>query len=199
MKKLLVASILGLALNVASSFGQGYILMQNYDRVGSTPVYSGITYGIGLKAGEFVGSEFSVDLLWSDNGGATYSLTAGSLTGIIAGSTDGGTPTTDGAGSFFGPTVTIPGYTSGPVEFIVRAFDGTGYGSPTTSYEGESAPFVINSLQTSSLGSAGDLLQLNGTTPTGLQPFTVDPVPEPSVFTLAGLGAAALMTLRRRK
>jgi hypothetical protein len=199
MKKALVASLLGIALNVASSYGQGYIIMQNYDLVnGTTPVFAGVTYGSGAKAGEYVGaaSGFAADLLYSLNGGNTFTLAAGSQTPFYTGSAgpsaDGGSPTTDGAGTFFGPTVTIPGYTSGSVIFEVQAFNGT--------YTGTSAPFTITSLNNNPNLPSDDLLQLNGgTTSTGLQAFSVNAVPEPTVFALAGLGAAALMAIRRKK
>jgi len=205
MKKALVAAILGIALNITASHGQGYIVMENYKvaPVGptGTPVWSGVTYGAsgGAKTGQYVGavSGFKADLLFSLDGGATYSLVAGSQTPFFSGSADGGTPTTDGAGSFLGPTVTIPGYTSGPVNFEVRAYNGATFGASGT-YSGTSSAFTIPSLVTSTLVTPGDLLNLSGTTPQGLQPFVVN-IPEPSIFALAGLGAAGLMAFRRKK
>jgi hypothetical protein len=53
-------------------------------------------------------------------------------------------------------------------------------------------------LQTNPLQAAGDILNLNGTTVQGVQPFVVA-VPEPTVFALAGLGAAGLLAFRRKK
>jgi len=211
MKKALVAAILGIALNVTTSHGQGYIVFENYVVApvnGGTVVVSGVTYGPSgaAKAGQYVGaaSGFKADLLFSLDGGTTYNLVSGSQTpfygtfnGAAAQSQDGGTPTTDGAGSFIGPKVTIPGYTSGPVNFEVRAYNGATYGA-AASYNGISAPFTIASLQTSALQPAGDIMALNGTTATGLQPFVVN-IPEPSIFALAGLGAAGLMAFRRKK
>jgi len=202
MKKALVAAILGIALKVTVAHGQGYIVMENYKLVGgTTPVFSGITYGTsgGAKTGQFVGaaSGFKVDLLFSLDGGTTFNLAAGSQTPIFGSSADGGTPTTDGAGSFLGPTVTIPGYTSGNATFEVRSFNGASYGA-ANSYNGISAPFTINGLNTNPALPSGDLLNLNGTTVQGLQPFVVN-IPEPSIFALAGLGAAGLMAFRRKK
>jgi hypothetical protein len=202
MKKALIAAILGAALNVTSSYAQGYIIMENYKLVGGvTPVVSGVTYGAGSGSlsGKYVGaaSGWKADLLYSLNGGATYSLAAGSQTPFFPGSQDGGTPTTDGAGTFLGGTVTIPGYTSGSLWFIVEAYTGAGFGQGLGSYNALSAPFLINSLNTNPALPSGDLLQLVGTTATGLQPFTL--IPEPSVFALAGLGAAGLMAFRRKR
>lgn len=208
MKKVLVASILGMALSAASSYGQGYIIMQNYALVGSTPVYSGVTYGSGANAGKFVGasSGIKVDLLYSLTGAPTASqVVSNSLTAFYTGSTDGGTPATDGAGSFFGATLVLPGYTSGATAFLaVQAFNGASYGAGT--WAGTSAVFQINSVQTSSGLPAGTILNRggndsseSGTTVAGLQPFTVVPTPEPSIFALSGIGAAALMMFRRKK
>jgi len=211
MKKALVAAILGIALNVTTSHGQGYIVFENYVVApvnGGTVVVSPVTYGssAGAKTGQNVGaaSGFKADLLYSLDGGVTYNLASGSQTpfygtfnGAAAQSQDGGTPTTDGAGSFIGGKVTIPGYTSGAVNFEVRAYNGASYGLAGF-YNGVSNPFSISSLQTSSLQPAGDIMALNGTTATGLQPFVVN-VPEPTVFALAGLGAAGLLAFRRKK
>lgn len=211
MKKALVAAILGIALNVTTSHGQGYIVFENYTVApvnGGTVVVSPVTYGntAGVKTGQNVGaaSGFKADLLYSLDGGVTYNLAAGSQTpfygtfnGAAADSQDGGTPTTDGAGSFIGGKVTIPGYTSGAVNFEVRAYNGASYGLQGF-YNGTSAPFTISSLQTSSLQPAGDIMALSGTTPTGLQPFVVN-IPEPTVFALAALGGAGLLVFRRKK
>jgi len=124
MKKALVASLLGIALNVASSYGQGYIVMENYKVVGVTPVFSGVTYGAGsgAKTGQFVGAAqgWKADLLFSLDGGTTFNLAAGSQTAFFGTSNDGGTPTTDGAGSFLGGNITIPGYTSGTVKSSLK-------------------------------------------------------------------------------
>ena len=207
MKKVLVASILGMALSVASSYGQGYIIMENYVLVdGTTPVYSGITYGSGPKTGEYVGSSFSVDLLYSTTGAAgSYGLVAGSQASMFTGSSDGGSPTTDGAGTFIAQTVVLPGYVGGATAYLeVQVFNGGSFGAGT--YDGTSAPFSINTIQTDQLLPPGGLLDLGGndanetgTTIEGLQAFSANPVPEPSVFALSSIGAAALMLIRRKK
>lgn len=203
MKKVLVASILGLALSAASSYGQGYIVMQNYDLIGSTAVYSGVKYGSSSPVslvGKYVGEQsgIKVDLLYSLTGAAgTYALAANSQTPFFGTSANGGTPVTDGAGSFFGATLTIPGYTSGNAFFIVEAYDGTSYAA-AANYSGQSAVFSMP-LQTNGALPAPDLLNLNGVTIQGLQPFVVNPVPEPSILALSGIGAAALMLIRRKK
>ena len=177
MKKALIMAIAGIALSVASSYADGYIFMENYSFAfvggGVTPVYSAVTYTPG---GNYVSeaSGFKADLLYSLDGGVTYSLASGSQTPFYPGSTDSGSPTTDGAGTFMlSPEVVIPGYTSGSVTFIVRVYNGTTYATSTVA--GESAPFTISSLQTSPLVPAGDILAISGTTATGLQPFSLSP------------------------
>jgi hypothetical protein len=194
MKKALVISLLGIVLNATSSHGQGYIVMQNYDVVGTTPVFSAVTY---TPSGQYVSAAggFKADLLFSLDGGFTYNLAAGSQTSFSG--SNSGTPTTDGAGTFAGPNVRIPGYTSGSVQFIVEVYNGTSYVAGNTTLRGQSHSFTINSLQTDSMLTPGDILAISGTTPTGLQPFAL--VPEPSVFALAGLSAAGLISLRRKR
>jgi len=208
MKKALVAAILGLALNITSSHAQGYIIMQSYDLVRGTPIYSGVTYGAGsgAKTGQFVGaaSGFKADLLYLLDNGVTYQSALNSQTPFYINggvqSQDGGSPTTDGAGIFIGPTATIPGYTSGNVSLIVEAYNGASYAASVSGglFAGKSAPFVISGLQTNPNLAAGNILNATGTTVNGLQPFVVT-VPEPGIFALAGLGAAGLMAFRRKK
>jgi len=133
MKKALIASLLGIALNVTSSHAQGYIVMENYKVVGTTPVFSAVTYTPG---GQYVSaaSGFKADLLFSLNGGVTFNLAAGSQTAFLG--SNSGTPTTDGAGTFVGPNVTIPGYTSGSAQFIVEVYNGTSYAAGNTTLRG---------------------------------------------------------------
>lgn len=200
MKKAILTAILGITFSVSTSHGQGYIIMESYKTVSGTPVFSGVTYGGGNTNYVGAASGFKADLLYSLDGGATYTLAAGSQTSFWPGSHDGGTPTTDGAGVFVGPTVTIPGYTSGPVSFIVEAYNGPSFAGSISGgkFAGQSAPFTITSLQTDNKLIPGDLLQVVGTTPTGLQPFVLV-IPEPGAFALAGLSAAGLMFFRRKK
>jgi hypothetical protein len=84
--------------------------------------------------------------------------------------------------------------------FIVEAYNGSSYASSVSGgqFAGQSAPFTVASLQTNPNLVPGDVLNIVGTTATGMQPFVVN-VPEPSIFALAGLGAAGLMAFRRKK
>jgi hypothetical protein len=216
MKRKVIASVLGIigsVAMVASSFGQGSVVFANYTTASGSgptadpgvnaPVTFGTTIntgGINATAGNRIGSEFTAALLYSLNGGSTFSL----LTQAQAG--DPGYPTAflgvDGqnataAGYFQGPGVTIPGYSSGPITFIVQAYNGSSYSAGNTTWNGQSAAFTLNSIATG-LNPPSDFGQVGGTGGF-LQSFAVNPVPEPTVFALAGLGAAALMIVRRKK
>lgn len=204
MKRNVLASILGLAaLVVAStSYGQGQVNFQNYN-FGATTLNAPVTFGqtanqggVNGVSGVRVGKEFTADLLFSLDGGATYSL-------LTAAQANDGTayPTpfafglgNDGdagnfAGYFFGNSVQIPGYTSGPISFIVEAYHGASYAA--ADWKGQSAAFTMPSITV----VGGTALPSDFA---GMSAFVVT-VPEPSVFALAGLGAAGLMAFRRKK
>jgi hypothetical protein len=204
MKRNVIASVLvvlGSIAIVASSFGQGTVVFANY----TTPSGTGPTFDPGVNApvtytpvGVRIGSEFTASLLFSLDGGANYTALSQAAAG--AGSayptpflaTDG--DDAHGAGYFQGPNVTIPGYSSGPITFIVQAYHGSSYAA--ADFKGQSAPFTLNSIATG-LTVPGDFGQVGGTGGF-LQPFVIG-VPEPSVFALAGLGAAGLIAFRRKK
>jgi hypothetical protein len=169
-----------------NSHGQGYVIFANTD---SGSLNAPVTYAPG---GVRIGSEFTAALLYSLDSGSTYTLLTQAAAG--AGSayptpflgTDG--DNASGAGYFNGPIVTIPGYTSGAVNFIVQVYQGTSYA--TANITGQSAVFIAPSLSTSTA--------VVGNFPGGsLQPFAL--IPEPSIFALAGLGAAGLMAFSRRQ
>jgi len=152
--------------------------------------------GVNGVSGTRIGKEFTADLLFSLDGGTTYSL-------LTAAQANDGTayPTpfafglgNDGdsanfAGYFFGNSVQIPGYTSGPISFIVEAYHGASYAA--ADWKGQSAAFTMPSI-----ALAGGTAQPSDFA--GLTGFVVT-VPEPSVFALAGLGAAGLLAFRRKK
>jgi len=178
---------------VASSQAQGFVNFLSSGSDVDAPVKFGQTASVGGVngvSGVNVGSEFTADLLYSLNGTTFTRLDQASAaaggaypTAFLA--TDG--DLANGAGYFVGPTVTIPGYSSGAVSFIVEAYHGSSY--VAADWKGQSAVFVVPSLATG-LATPGDLV--------GMQGFVVT-VPEPSIFALAGLGAAGLMAFRRKK
>lgn len=206
MKRKLIASILGIASSsamVASSYGQGQVIFANYaydPGFTAAPVTYAANNVPAGKAGQLVGSEFNADLLFSLNGGVTYSAAPNSTTAFygsdVAPGAGLGTPT-GYAGLFQGNSVLVPGYTSGAIFFEVQAFNAATYASATV--VGTSAAFSIPSLST--VGSAtpvGDLFN-GGAAGTYLQSFTVANIPEPTTLALAGLGMASLLAIRRRK
>jgi len=201
MKKTVIASMLALVGSLAtlSSYGQGSVIFENYDFGAlNAPVTFGVTAnvsGVSGISGQALGSEFTAALLYSLDGGANYTLLtqaaagAGGAYPTVFSGTDGNAAS--GAGYFLGPTVTIPGYTSGAVSFIVQAYTG-GSSYATATWNGQSAPFSVPGLATGQSPAS----QFPGGS---LQSFSVLPVPEPSIFALSGLGAAALMLIRRKK
>ena len=215
MKRKIIASILGaaglVALNTAS-YGQG-ITFQNYsfgaDALNAPVTFatSGLDGATPVTAGWGVGDTFQADIMYELSGQSSYTLLTaanandpGSYPTSFAFGAAGDGPvdtTSTYAGYFFGNGITIPGYTSGSVSFIVEAYNGTSYASSAATigqWSGQSAAFSVASLAT-------------GTTPDGdfgaaMSGFTVvlTPVPEPTTLALAGLGGlASLMALRRKK
>jgi len=205
MKKSAIALLIGAGtmMIAASSFGQGQVSFQNYD-FGAAGLNAPVTFGYtgteggGIHgiAGERVGSEFQADLLYSLDGGATFSLLTAAQSGnpqypthfAFGVGADG--DAANFAGYFFGNPVTIPGYTSGSISFYVEAWTGgANYFSPTSVWHGRSVVFTMPSIATGTT-QPGNFSGLNG--------FVVG-VPEPTVFALAGVGGAALMIVRRKK
>jgi hypothetical protein len=207
MKKLIVASVLGIAASIAvttKTQAQGNIIFGNYNNSVQAPVtFSGAPSG-GLTAGEDVGSEFSLDLLYSFGAslGTTYTDESFGQTYAFYG-TDGGSPGTDGAGlvqNGLSITAQIPGYTTGTIDIILEAYNGATYTASTI--RGQSGVVQLSNLATAvNHLTSGDLFSDNGSVVTPLTAFTVSPavVPEPTTLALAGLGGAALLALRRKK
>ena len=202
MKKILVASILGIVATVATankSQAQGSVFFGNYTGGGATaPVtFTGASSG-GLTSGETIGTGFTAELLYSFGGnlGVTYSDT-GITASFLA---NNGDPVTSGGGLFggFGNQVTIPGYTSGAADFIVEVFNGSSFANATIRCQ--SGVVSLSTLATAANQlPTGGLMSDNGNATAPLTAFTVAAIPEPTVFALAGLGAAALMAIRRKK
>lgn len=203
MKRNVLASVLGLAaLALAStSYGQGQVNFQNYN-FGATTLNAPVTFGMTANVGGVngvtgvkIGKEFTADLLYSLDGTTYSSLTAAQAndgnaypTAFAFGLGNDG-DAANFAGYFFGNSVQIPGYTSGPISFIVEAYHGASYAA--ADWKGQSAAFTMPSITVVG-GTAlpSDFAGMNG--------FVVT-VPEPSVFALAGIGAAGLMAFRRKK
>jgi hypothetical protein len=196
MKRKLVAAILGIAASVSlvgSAHAQGHVFFNTYNYTTD----SRVNYGPGIAghaAGSPVGASFTADL-WYFLGTATLSASSSAQDlAMPAGWVDTGVTTPINgapAGSINGPVVNINSYVSGPISFVIFAYDGTGLNSGTTSAQAHGAAFTAPSIATGQSGASefGP----------GSQTFSVLPVPEPSIFALSGIGAAVLMLIRRKK
>jgi hypothetical protein len=202
MKKSLLLGLLGLA-SVASSYGQGFIKLDNYTTYGPNVNYgvgAGGTVGAGLPAGWTVGlyvaqgditGSIGSDGTSTGNGLPT-TQNAAFVLGAGAGSTSGFASANTGGtvGQFFSTPLFQASATAGSVVTIeLIAYNGADYAS--SAIRGHSTAFVMTTLA--------------GTAPTPtsvgsfMSSFSVTPVPEPSTFALTGLGAAAMLIFRRRK
>ena len=198
MKKTIFIAVLGMA-SVAVSHAQGLVNFNNYT---SSTQLNGITYASGPAAGEGVGPEISVELLYGISTDTLISQMT--VLNYVIGSNESPVPAGLGgvsgpaaigtsAGWFNGGAVLVPTIGSssagGAYTFALEAF-GT---YQTVSYIGYSSIFAGTTSATSSSPTPN--------LPAGLQlgSFTVAPVPEPTTLALAGLGGAALLALRRKK
>lgn len=189
---------------VSSSYGQGQVNFQNYN-FGATTLNAPVTFGktqnsggVNGVLGTRIGKEFNAALEFSLDGTTFNTLTAAQANDGTAYPTpfafgignDG--DAANFAGYFFGNSVQIPGYTSGSISFKIDVYNGTSFSSGNTTWNGQSATFTMPSITV----VGGTALPSDFA---GLNSFTVNPVPEPTVFALAGIGAAALMIVRRKK
>jgi len=197
MKRALILGILGSAAAAVSSFGQGVVLFGNYGNSGpisgTAVTYANANVPAG-KAGLTVGSDFSAELLYLS--GASYVAIPSSIEAFLG---------TDGGGGVSGYTtpnnVIIPGTSvnggGAAVSLEWEAFNNVAIGGDAIgTITGKSGPFTIV------VGAASAPEAPDFTSATGFAGFTVSaaaPVPEPTTLALGGLGAAALMALRRRK
>lgn len=210
MKKSLIIGLLGLATSMATSFGQGVILLDNYNLGPGIVTYgqanepaNGVsgasgTVGTGLLAGWTMGLYYVVGnatgSVGADPSGTADPATLGG--GLTLGSGGGSTAaffTSSGTpGQALGGAVfAVPGTaaTGGDtVTFVLVAYNGASYAN--AGYRGHSAAFTrpLSANNSPAPNSTG--------LPTS---FGVFAVPEPSIFALSGLGAAALMLVRRKK
>jgi hypothetical protein len=193
MKRALIATILGLAASVASSYGQASYVFDTYfgiAAVGAAPsagVVQWTTTASLAPAGQagvpvLDAAGFKGDLLWSV------------ASGPGAGSGDLGLaiPVTGGYIQQqtivnFDPTYTVAGI---PITFTIEAFNGASYAT-STAYG--SLVWTDAAGEVPGTGAKAFALTL---------PIVVSQaaaVPEPTTLALAGLGAAGLLMFRKRQ
>jgi len=211
-----MAATLGVAV---SSFAQGYFLFDNssmFTGDNSSPVLSfvGASGALGQGTpGQIIGSggpiNYSVSFLWATGlpgSYANYDAFAAVATqgGVEAVQYDYIAATGDeasGAGIFTGANATLNGTgASTGVHVTVAVIAWFNPGGNTMTYQQALAAGNINVGHSQLM----DIRLAVGADPviadmSGMQGFSVQPVPEPSTFALAGLGAAALLIFRRRK
>jgi len=205
MKKLLLTLTM-VAASALTMYGQGRVLFNNLSaatgiQIGAVNQQTQGGLG-GGTVGQNVGANYSIQLMWAPVGNyATdvgFALAAlGSSSPVAFFGTTGGGPASDGAGLFDGGTIPSPVGTSMPAgnySFMARAwFNGGQFGT----YDAAK----LNNRNTGYVIFPGSATAFPAGAPnTVFAPFTVGvAVPEPSTFALAGLGAAALLLIRRRK
>jgi hypothetical protein len=194
MKKSIFIAVLGLAAGIASSYGQGYVYMNSYSaNQGSafiTTIFGGSTTPDGTYTAELYYALGTISDPVNENSIASItSPISGAFTAIPSSlvSYDANGDGYFGA-SPIGPTVTVPGYSSGAISFEIFA---TNVGGTIVGRSGAWTESMIGT-STQSVSFFGD----NGTAPNFL---VATVVPEPTTLALAGLGGLASLVAFRRK
>jgi hypothetical protein len=197
MKKTLVLGLLGLASTVATSQGQGFIFLDNYNTYGPY-----ITYGAGSggPVGTGISSAFTVGIYLgqgtlvaaADPLGTAIptSLNAQLLLGTGPGSTTpagaGGTPGAYLAGSTFQASAA----SGATITAMIVAYNGANYVDSTV--RGHSATFQL----VTKPGSDPQFV-VTGSAQPQFSVFLA--IPEPTTLALGGLGLVSMLVARRRK
>jgi len=196
MKKSVLLAILGVSAGVASSYGQGFVALDNYSSAVSPLITYGPSGGGNLGAG-ITGSAWHVGVYFADSVSFTLSTDANGI--AVPSSLDARLVLGTGAGSvanivapgIFTTAASFQGSSAvagGASTFMVIAYNGGDYA--TSGIRGHSAAFVMTALVGTSFPPfLGD----------GMNAFQVNAVPEPSTLALIGLGTGALLFFRRRK
>jgi hypothetical protein len=183
MKRVLVATILGMAA-VVSTYGQGKVALNTY----AINSYAGAAV---LQAGVPITGAWNAQVISYVGTGIVDAAGSGSLNPLFSTGNLVAAGTFDASGFIqWGPDYIIANYPSSggvAVQVELAVFNGASYASSLI--RGHSAVLSLGSIAVG-LGFATPL--------NGLASFSVEVIPEPSTFALAGLGAAAMLIFRRR-
>ena len=202
MKRAIVATVIGLAASVATSFAQGTFSFDSY--TGTAP---NVTYGAGV-AGHAQGSDLASGFtawLYINPGGTNQTLIdvtgngdPSALSGAWVLATGPNTVALQTTAFGYPDLFQAPGLTEidqaaigAGVSLIMAVGDGSSYAN--SAIRGHSIAFGAV------LGGGTTLPQALYNVAAGLDFGVTTVVPEPTTFALVGLGAAALMIIRRRK
>ena len=209
MKKSLLLGMFSLVAGAATSFGQGYIALDNYASNGSATGPGFVNYGAAVRVNGISGTLGTVGTGLGTGWTAGLYFVVG--TPVISDPAGSGMPNA-GLGLASGPGSTVAFYdtsfstvgTFSPglplnisasgtptITAEVVAYDTAGGSYLNAQFRGHSAPFNMPSV--GSLATAKPLVGDYFTT------FQVLPVPEPSTLALAGLGGLSLLLMRRKK
>ena len=206
MKRTILASIVGLAAMAAAtmSYGQGKVVLDNYDSTAAGGnVNQTITYGAGSggTAGTGIsGSQWTIGWYWalgtqtvsSDPTGTADPSTLGGGLAFDNNDPNDTAKISSAAGYYINTSPgLVEGYSSGTITLEMVAYDGASYGSST--HRGHSSAFTLTP------ATGNNTPPLTGDAMPTFSVFTVAAVPEPSILALSGIGAAALMLIRRKK
>ena len=196
MKKSLVIALMGIACGTVQSFGQGTIILDNYNTGGPNVTLN----GAGLTAGWTLGFYYVV-------GNATGSIAADPTGEEDPSVLGGGLVLATGTGSTAGFDTVFTGHTPG------EALATTTFSVPGTSINGgdtitlEAVAYNGSSYTSSTLRGHSMAFTMPTTSNTSVTPSQIGafmpgfviPIPEPSTFALAALGAFALVCRHRRQ
>ena len=210
MKKSILLGIVGLAAAAVTSYGQGYITLDNYASGGSLVTYgdattpaNGVSGAFGAQGGA-LGSGWTVGLYFvGGTSGLVQAAGSGAIDSSLAlGTGIGSTALLAGPETFNTPGYynSTPSFNSGSTAFTTVTLEVVVYNTSAGSYEnagwrGHSAAFSM-----ATVGATSGTPAFTGASmPGSISVVTVAPVPEPTTMALAGLGGLGLLLFRRKQ